>query len=150
LLLGAPFAHLSWNRDALWSVPPKDAAEGALEQHVVLPALKATGSKRRVYWASAEGEGSALLIVPLEATTNLRPGDSDHEIVLSDFLASGNFLGKSNKETAERKLAAGEKFTGGFTLFFLTKDQQARLQNLSDAEKDLIWARRVKAEAAVQ
>jgi len=150
LLLGAPFTHLSWNREALWSVPPKDAAEGALEQQILLPAMRATGSKRRVYWASAEGEGAAVLMVPLETTTNLRPGDSDHEIVLSDFLASGNFLGKSDKETAEKKLAAGEKLEGGFTLYFLTKEQQARFQNLTDAEKDLTWARRVKAEAAVQ
>ena len=150
LLLSAPLSRLSWNRDALWSVPPKDAAEGALEQQVLLPVLKATGSKRRVYWVSAEGDGVAALMVPLETTTNLRPGDSDHEIVLSDFLASGNFLGKSDRETAEKKLAAGEKLEGGFTLYFLTKEQPARFQNLTDAEKDLTWLRRVKAEAAVQ
>jgi hypothetical protein len=150
LLLGASLNQLSWNRDALWSVPPKDAAEAALEQQVTLPVLTATGSKRRVYWASAESEGASVLMVPLEATTNLRPGDSEHEIVLSDFLASGNFLGKSDKETAEKKLAAGEKFEGGFTLYFLTKEQQARFQNLTDAEKDLTWLRRVRAEPAVQ
>jgi hypothetical protein len=148
--LGGQFQNLSWNRDALWSVPPKNSAEGSLEQNIPLPSLQQTGSKRRVYWVSAQGEGMAALLVPLGPSTNLRPGESTGEIVLSDFLASGNFLGKFDKDTAEKKLAAGEKFQGGFTLYFLTQEQRARFQNLTDAEKDLTWERRVSAEAVVQ
>jgi len=150
LRLGEQLSRLSWNRDALWTVPPKNSAEGSLEQNILLPALKETGSKRRVYWVAAEGEGAAALLVPFGSFTNLRAGDSAEEIVLSDFLSSGNFLGKSDKDTAEKKLAAGEKFHGGFTLYFLTKEQRGRFLGLVDAEKDLTWDRRVHAEAAVQ
>jgi hypothetical protein len=35
-------------------------------------------------------------------------------------------------------------------LYFLTQEQRARFQNLTDAEKDLTWERRVSAEAVVQ
>jgi beta-galactosidase len=150
LLLGNQFTRLSWNRDALWSVPPKDSLEGSLEQLVPLAKLHETGSKRRVYWVSAEGEGVTALMEGNGATTNLRPGESSNEIVWSDFLAAGNFLGKFDKDTAEKKLAAGETFRGGFILHFLTKEQRARFLSLSDAEKDLTWERRVRAEAAVQ
>ncbi len=150
LQLGGQFSHLSWNRDALWSVPPRGSVEGTLEQHVALPRLQQTGSKRRVYWISLDSNGTNALLVPIDPTTALRPGDASGEIVLSDFLSSGNFLGKFDKETAEKKLASGETFKGGFTMYFLTSEQQARLLNLSDAEKDLTWQRRVRAEGGVQ
>jgi beta-galactosidase len=150
LMLGAQLSHLSWNRDALWSVPPRNSAEGFLEQHIPLTNLQETGSKRRIYWVSADSAGTEVLLVPLGPSTNLRSGESSREIILSDFLSSGNFLGKFDRETAEKKLAAGEKFQGGFTLYFLTKEQQARFLSLADAEKDLTWERRVRAESALQ
>ena len=117
-----------------------------MEKNLPLSTLQTTGSKRRVYWVTLEGDHAAVLLVPLAPTTNLRPGGASGEIVVSDFLASGNFLGKFDKETAEKKLAAGETFKGGFTLYFMNQEQRARLQHLSDGEKDLTWERRVRAE----
>jgi hypothetical protein len=150
LQLGGQLARLSWSRDALSATPPRNWAQGSLEKNIPFSTLQTTGSKRRVYWVTLEGDRAAVLLVPLEPTTNLRPGGASGEIVVSDFLASGNFLGKFDKETAEKKLAAGEKFKGGFTLYFLNQEQRARLLNLSDAEKDFTWERRVRAETAVQ
>jgi Glycosyl hydrolases family 2, TIM barrel domain/Glycosyl hydrolases family 2 len=150
LQLGGQLARLSWSRDALSATAPKNWAEGSLEKNIPLSTLQTTGSKRRIYWVSAESDGATVLLVPLEPTTNLRPGGKSGEIVVSDFLASGNFLGKFDKETSEKKLTTGEKFNGGFTMYFLNQEQRARLQNLSDAEKDLTWERRGRAEAVVQ
>jgi hypothetical protein len=150
LNLGAQFSRLSWNRDALWSAPPKNSAAESLEQKIPLATLRETGSKRRIYWVSAESDGATVLLVPLGPSTNLRPGETEKEIILSDFLSSGNFLGKFDKETAEKNLKAGEKLEGGFTMYFLTNEQRARFLKLSDTEKDLTWERRVRAEAVVQ
>jgi hypothetical protein len=150
LQLGTELTQLAWNRDALSSVPAKDQAEAALEQKIPPSMLQATGSKRRAYWVSADGDGTAILAIPTGEFTNLRPGETSGEIILSDFLASGNFLGKFDKDTAEKKLAADEKFSGGFTLYFLTREQTARFQSLSDAERDLTWLPRVRAEGGVQ
>jgi hypothetical protein len=150
LKLDGQLARLSWSRDALSATSPKNWAEGYLEKNIPFSTLQTTGSKRRVYWITLTGDRATVLLVPLEPTTNLRPGGTDGEIVVSDFLASGNFLGKFDKETSEKKLTAGEKFKGGFTLYFLNQEQRTRLQNLSDAEMDLTWERRVRAQTAVQ
>jgi hypothetical protein len=148
LLLSPQFTHLSWNRQALWSTSPQAWRDRSLEERVPLSVLRDVVSKRNVMWTSLEGDVATIMIVPFGSTTNLRTGSSAEEIVLSDFLASGNFLGKFDKGTAERKLAAGETFTGGFTLYFLDAEQKAKLAKLSAAEKDLTWAPRVKLQTA--
>jgi len=99
-------------------------------------------------WAALEGDGAAILIEPFGSSTNLRTGSAAEEIVLSDFLSSGNFLGKFDKETVEKQLAAGETFKGGFTLYFLDAEQKAKFTELTEPEKDLTWAPRVKSQTA--
>jgi len=147
LRLGEQFAHLSWNRDALCTVSPEGWAASSLEQHILLKVLRETVSKRNLFWANLESDRSTVLLVPLGSSTNLRIGDAADEIVLSDFLAAGDFLGKFDKETAEKKLAPGEKFQGGFTMYFLSEGQRAKFTQLSAADKDLTWMPRLKLDA---
>ncbi len=144
LLLARQFLRLSWNRDALWSVPPEGWTDHSLEMHVSLQTLRRTISKRNVFWASVEGDKETLLFVPLGISTNLRKGNSPGEIVLSDFLSAGNFLGKFDKDTAQRTLRRGDAFQGGFVIYFLTEPQRAKLTSLEDSKKDLTWSRRAK------
>jgi len=85
-----------------------------------------------------------LLLNPFGPLTNIRIGDSPDEVVISDFLSAGNFLGKADKETAEKRLAADEEFSGGLVIYFLSKEQRIRFSQLSAPEKDLTWSQRVK------
>jgi len=137
-------SRLSWNRDALSLATPLEWADSTLEQHISMKVLEAVTSKRRLHWFSLEGENNMLLFIPMGPLTNLRIADSPDELVISDFLSAGNFLGKADKETAEKKLSANEKFSGGFVIYFLSKEQRARFSQLSAPEKDLTWSRRVK------
>jgi len=117
---------LAWDRASLWSSGPEDWADGP-RARVPIEALRESGSRRNVYWAGLEAEGSGLLIAPLATTTNLRAGDSPRELVLSEFLDSGDFLGKFDRETTEKKLPAGEKQTGGFTIHLVKAAEWAKL-----------------------
>jgi hypothetical protein len=143
LKLSSLLTQLSWNRDALNLVGPKERGESSLKQHVPLSVLQSAMSKRKLYWLSLEGESTTLLLIPVGSLTNLRIGDSSNELVMSDFLSAGNFLGKADKETAEKKLTAREEFSGGFVIHFLSKQQRTRFSQLSASEKDLTWSRRV-------
>jgi hypothetical protein len=142
LLLAHQSSSLSWNRDALWSVPAEGWADHSLELHVPLETLRETVSKRNVYWATLEDGAATLLIVPLSASSNLSVGNT--EIILSDFLSAGNFLGKFDRDTVQKTLSPGETFRGGFVMYFLSKQQKAKFAALTDSKRDLTWARRVK------
>ena len=144
LKLSSLLTQLSWNRDALNLATPKEWADNTLEQHISLKVLQAVISKRRLHWLSLEGENHMLLLIPFGPMTNIRIGDSLDEVVISDFLSAGNFLGKADKETAEKKLAVHEEFRGGFIIYFLNREQRIRFSQLSAPEKDLTWSPRVK------
>ncbi len=143
LKLSSLLTQLSWNRDALNLTMPKEWVENSLEQHVSLSVLQSVLSKRNLYWLNLEGEAASLLIIPIRPLTNLHIGDAPNELVMSDFLSAGNFQGKADKETVVKKLAAHEELSGGFILYFLSKQQRTRFSQLSAPEKDLTWSRRV-------
>ncbi len=145
LVLARRVSRLSWNRDALWSVPREGWADHSLEMHVPIETLRETVSKRNVYWTTLEGAAETLLLVPLGTSTNLRVGSRPDEIVLSDFLSAGGFLGKFDKETAQQTLHPGEAFHGGFVIYFLNEQQRTKLETLEDSRKDLTWFQRAKA-----
>lgn len=147
LSLNQRFTHLSWNRDALWSVPHEGWADHSLEMHVPFEPLRESLSKRHVYWASLEGETNTILLIPLGGSTNLRMGQSPDEIILSDFLSAGNFLGKFDKDTAQKSIGPGDTFEGGFVMYFLNERQRSMLAGLADPQKDLTWAPRTKYSA---
>jgi len=44
------------------------------------------------------------------------------------------------------KLTAGEKFQGGFVIYFLNEEQKRRFDALSDSERDLTWTSRTKLQ----
>ena len=144
LKLSSSLPQLSWNRDALNLVLPKGWVENSLEQHVPVSVLQSVRSKRNLYWLSLEGQTASLLVIPIRPLTNLRIGEAPNELTLSDFLSAGNSQGRADKETAVKKLAAHEEFSGGVVIHFLNKEQRMRFSQLSAPEKDLTWSRRVK------
>jgi hypothetical protein len=135
--------QLSWNRDALNLATPKEWADNTLEQQISWKVLQAVISKRRLHWLSLEGENHMLLLIPFGPLTNIRIGDAPNELVMSDFLSAGNFLGKADKETTVKQLAVHEEFSGGFIIYFLNREQRIRFSQLSTPEKDLTWSQRV-------
>jgi hypothetical protein len=127
-------------------LPPTWAA-GPLEEGIPLEVLRETGSKRGIYWAQlSSGEGSILLI-PMTPPTNLRIGTEPDELVVSDFLSAGDFLGKFDSgepgflgdPPVLKRLAGGEKFTGGFTLYFLNSKQARSFRGLPFRNRDLTY-----------
>ena len=143
--LGSANPRLGWNREALWSSLPPTWADGPLEEGIPLEVLRETGSKRGIFWAQlSSGEGSILLI-PMTAPTNLRIGTEPNELVVSDFLSAGDFLGKFDSgepgflgdPPVLKRLAGGEQFTGGFTLYFLNSKQARTFHGFSSQSKDL-------------
>jgi hypothetical protein len=148
LKLAPEISRLTWNRDALWNTNPQGWADGTLDS-LDFPGFAITVSRRNVRWAMAEGKDRALLFVPNATYTNIRAGGDAGVLVLSDYLGAGDFLGKFDRATIERSLAPGEKITGGFTVYFLTREQAARLHKLPVPEKDLTWVARMGSNAAI-
>jgi hypothetical protein len=145
--LGSAVTRLGWNREALWSSLPPTWADGPLEEGIPLEVLREMGSKRGIFWAQlSSGEGSILLI-PMTAPTNLRIGTEPDELVVSDFLPAGDFLGKFDSgepgflgdPPVLKRLAGGEQFTGGFTLYFLNSKQAHAFRGLPSRNRDLTY-----------
>jgi hypothetical protein len=110
--------ELAWNRAALWNSAPAGWFDSPREK--ASPGLlAATGSRRNLYWLAFEVAGQPLLLSPSVETMNLRFDSSPREIVLSEFLASQGFLGKYDLSTIDRNVAAGERLSGGATIYLL-------------------------------
>jgi hypothetical protein len=136
--LGVQFAPLAspliFDRAALWSAAPEGWHAGPHEQ-ASLKDLAQTGSQRNLYWLAFHSGAMQLLAAPIAETMNLRFGATDHTVVLSDFLNSGDFLGKSDLETIERKLPPGKLQTAGLKLYALQPKQWDKLEGRTPGNK---------------
>jgi len=141
LRLAETLSQLSWNRAALWRSAHEGWADSSLEEGIALKALEESMSRRDLYWAIFQGEGKGILMAPLASSIHLRAGENPREVVLSDFLSASDFLGKFDSDTIQKKLPPGEKFHGGFVLYFLSRGQVKKLRDLPAPAKDLTWAR---------
>jgi hypothetical protein len=142
LKLDPRWTAISWNRQSLWNAGQPATADGPLQLDVPLTGLAGAISRRNVLWARLTAPGAAMVLVPSSAATNLRSAGTN-EVVVSDYLGAGDFLGKFDRDTIERKLAAGDRLSGGFTLFLLTPEQARAMQSLAQPGQDLTWTRRV-------
>ena len=126
LRLAGQWQYAVWDRASLWSSGPEGWADGPTAR-APLEDLARSGSRRNLYWLALEGGAPPVVVTPASNTMHLRFAGGPRELVLSDFLDSGDFLGKFDLETVEKKMPAGQQQTGGVTLYFLQPDQWARL-----------------------
>lgn len=146
LRMAPHFVDMAWNRQTLWNAGQPGTADDPLELKIPLGAFAASISRRNVLWARWTGQDAAMMLVPSGAVTNLRGGGA-RDLVVSDFLGAGDFLGKFDRETIERKLAIGERLDGGFTFFTLAAQQVRAVERLTRPQQDLTWRRRAASAA---
>jgi len=126
LLPASDWRNLVWDRASLWSSGPEGWADGPRERAPLENVVK-TISRRNLYWLAVEGGAVGLFIAPDQGTTNFRSAGPGQGIVLSEFLNSGDFLGKFDRETTEKRLPAGKTQTGGVTIYLLKPSEWTRL-----------------------
>jgi len=101
------FGRLAVNRDTLWTGTTLEEMSASEFARIV--------SLRSVNWVAWVSPKQRLVAVPLEGKTNLRAaGENDY--VISDWLGAGDFLGKFDRDTVERRWTAGQELTGGFAV----------------------------------
>jgi hypothetical protein len=134
--LATEFQRLSWNRSSLWGAGEPGTLDGALESDVPVEKFREGISRRNVRWAEWKDGGRTVLLIPETRGTALR-STPEGAFIVSDLLGAGDFLGKFDRETIERKVQAGEHIRGGFTVYFLTPAQTRALDELPASAKSL-------------